>query len=147
MSGRSLEGKPPRRIVVGYDGSSPSFRAVRFALSLLRDPEVRIWLVHAAAPSRVVAEPRTEEETSAETGALRSTLERTARSVDPTGDRVQAWTREGSPEVVLLAAAAEVDADLIVVGTRGLRGAERVVLGSVSEKVVSRSGRPVTVVP
>lgn len=143
----SAPSSPARRIVVGFDGSEASGRAVRFALSFASDPAAEVYLVHAAGPPRTVAEPRTEEESDSETRALGATLERTAREADPTGNRVHVRVREGPPADVLLAVANEVGSDLIVVGTRGLRGAARLVLGSVSQAVVSRSTRPVAVVP
>jgi nucleotide-binding universal stress UspA family protein len=94
-----------------------------------------------------VAEPQTDEERDREPLAIQATLERTARETDPTGVQVQIRVQEGAPADVLLAVAGEVDSDLVVVGTRGLRGAARLVLGSVSQTVVSRSSRPVAIVP
>jgi nucleotide-binding universal stress UspA family protein len=47
----------------------------------------------------------------------------------------------------VLAAAAEVDADLVVLGTRGLGGVKSFLLGSVSHEVVQHADRPVLVVP
>lgn len=44
-------------------------------------------------------------------------------------------TPEGDPQVVLLAQAKEWDADLIVLGSYGRRGMDRIVMGSVSESV------------
>lgn len=133
--------------MVGFDGSDASGRAVRFALSFVGDSASEVWLVHASNAPRTVAEPRTDEERDIEAQAIAATLERTARESDPTLQRVHVRVAEGSPADVLLAVADEIRADLIVVGTRGLRGAARVVLGSVSQTVVSRSPRPVAVVP
>lgn len=47
---------------------------------------------------------------------------------------------------MLARAAAECDADLIVMGTHGRRGVRRAVLGSVAESLVRTAGRPVLVV-
>ncbi|MGC2204492.1 MAG: universal stress protein [Thermoplasmata archaeon] len=134
-----------QRIVVAYDGSQSSARAVRFALGLSSGGEV--WIVHATDPPRTVAEPRTEEEQGSESEAIRQSLESIQSSPDPSGTRVHVWIREGRAATVVLHAATEVAADLIVVGTRGLRGAGRLLLGSVSTEVLVHSGRPVTVVP
>ena len=54
--------------------------------------------------------------------------------------------RAGAPWEELLAAASEVKADLIVMGTHGRRGLERALLGSVAEKVVRLSPIPVLTV-
>ncbi len=138
---------PVRRVVVGYDGSESSARAVRFALSFTRDSNTEVWLVHAAEAPRTVAEPRTDEERETEAHAIEETMQRTAREADPTLGRVHVRVQEGRPADVLVAVANEVSSDLVVVGTRGLRGASRLVLGSVSQSVVTRASRPVAVVP
>lgn len=137
----------PRRVVVGYDGSEASVRAVRFALGLLRGSDDRLWIVHATDPPRSVAEPRTDEELGSESSAIEQGLRELEGGRDPTWPRLEVIVRAGRPVDVVLAVAAEVECDLIVVGTRGLRGASRLVLGSVSADVVARAGRPVTVVP
>lgn len=136
-----------RRIVVAYDGSEPSARAVRFVLGAWSREDAEIWIVHATDPPRSVAEPRTEEEQGSETGAIEQNMRSIQRSADPTGHRVHISTREGAAPAVIISMAAEVKADLIVVGTRGLRSASRLLLGSVSAEVLRRSSGPVTVIP
>jgi nucleotide-binding universal stress UspA family protein len=135
------------RLLVGYDGSDSSHRAVRFALRIARGVGASVWLVHASQPPASVVEPRTEEEQSSEVGAIQSTLRAVQAEAARERLAVIAWSREGPPAEVLLAAAAEIGADWIVVGTRGLRGASKTVLGSVSTAILDRSQRPVTVVP
>ena len=138
---------PTRRIVVAYDGSEPSDRAVRLALDWFGRDHSEVWIVHAASPPRTVAEPRTEEEQGSEVSAIEQGLRTVQAHVDPSGERVHVRVREGAAPAVILATADEVKADLIVVGTRGLRGASRLLLGSVSSEVLVRSQRPVAVVP
>ncbi|MBY4724190.1 MULTISPECIES: universal stress protein [Burkholderia] len=60
-----------------------------------------------------------------------------AHTIDACGDAVSS---------VLARAAAECDADLIVMGTHGRRGMRRAVLGSVAESLVRTADRPVLVV-
>ena len=55
--------------------------------------------------------------------------------------------RDGDVANTILAAAAEVEADLVVMGTRGLSGVKAFLLGSVSQAVVHHSDRAVMVVP
>jgi nucleotide-binding universal stress UspA family protein len=136
-----------RRIVVAYDGSDSSARAVQFALRGLAGPATEIWIVHASEAPKTVAEPRTEEEQGSEPSAIGASLGAIQSQEDPGGHRIRVWIREGAAPSVILSAATEVNADLIVVGTRGLRGVRRLVLGSVSNELVTRSGRPVVVVP
>ncbi|OXI28786.1 hypothetical protein CFB89_31765 [Burkholderia sp. AU16741] len=61
----------------------------------------------------------------------------TAHAIDACGEDVSS---------VLARAAAECDADLIVMGTHGRRGMRRAVLGSVAESLVRTADRPVLVV-
>lgn len=56
-----------------------------------------------------------------------------------------AHTRIGSAASAILALAKSVGADLIVVGSHGYSGVERLLLGSTSELVVRRAGCPVHV--
>jgi len=56
-------------------------------------------------------------------------------------------SRDGDVAAAILTAAADVDADLIVLGTRGRGGVKSLVLGSVSHAVVHHADRAVLVVP
>ena len=60
--------------------------------------------------------------------------------------RVDCLVREGHPAETILAYAKEAGIDLIVMGTRGRRGVERVLMGSVTREVVSLPAVPVLVV-
>lgn len=59
---------------------------------------------------------------------------------------VESETREGNPAQVVVTAATELGADLIVVGSRGLGGFRGVLLGSVSQRCVSHAQCPVVIV-
>jgi nucleotide-binding universal stress UspA family protein len=48
---------------------------------------------------------------------------------------------------VILAVAGDVDADVIVLGTRGLGSVKSLMLGSVSHAVLHHAGRPVLILP
>jgi nucleotide-binding universal stress UspA family protein len=50
--------------------------------------------------------------------------------------RVTAHLREANPSDAILDVAREIDADLIVMGTRGLTGLKHVLLGSVAERTL-----------
>ncbi len=136
-----------RRLLVAFDGSPPSTRALDLALRLARPERARLWVVHVSGPPLAIAEPRTEEEQRSEPEAIGHALALFRASAEREGVSLTVWIREGAAAPTLLAAAREIDADLIVVGTRGLRGAGRLLLGSVSSALLSGAGRPVLVVP
>ena len=64
-----------------------------------------------------------------------SVLERVAREVEEQGVEVDWGAREGDPAEAILDAAADVEADLIVVGNKGMSGARRFMLGGVPNKL------------
>jgi nucleotide-binding universal stress UspA family protein len=55
--------------------------------------------------------------------------------------------RDGNAVTVLLTLADELDADLIVVGSRGVGGFPQLLLGSTSTQLAQHAHRPVLVVP
>lgn len=75
-------------------------------------------------------------------------LEATAKklSEDHDGLPVEARIVEGHPSECIVAVADELDADRIVLGTHGLRGIKRFFLGSVTERVLKLTDRPVLVI-
>jgi nucleotide-binding universal stress UspA family protein len=64
-----------------------------------------------------------------------------------TGVRIEAAVREGSTAGEILEHAASMKADLLVIGTHGRSGFERLILGSVAEKVLRKASCPVMTVP
>ena len=62
-------------------------------------------------------------------------LARAARELEAEGVEVETHAQEGDPADVIIKVAEELGADLIVVGSRGLTGLQRFMLGSVSSKL------------
>jgi nucleotide-binding universal stress UspA family protein len=73
-------------------------------------------------------------------------LARAARELEAEGVEVDTHAREGDPAHVIIEAAEELDAELIVVGSRGLTGLERFLLGSVSSKLAQHAPTSLMVV-
>jgi nucleotide-binding universal stress UspA family protein len=137
----------PARFLVGYDGSEPAQRAALFAFRLASATGAKVWLLYATDGSPGQAEPVTHEEQESRHGAIRSALRRLEEVGRSLGAPVESVFRDGPPAEALLAFARELPADFLLVGTRGLNLPERLVLGSVSSRVVVRARIPVTVVP
>ena len=131
-----------RQVVVGTDGSATAEGAVRTAAGMAAAFGARLTVVTAFAHDpdaeaelqagvpedvRWALTDRTQAEEKAQHGR---TLAKEAGATD-----VVVATDEGPPADVLLAVATDVGADLLVVGSRGMTGASRFVLGSVANTV------------
>lgn len=135
-----------RRIVVGVDGSSPSKRALRWALRQAELTGARLEVVYAwhipATDGWTPMFDLTQNLTKAGEQIAADTIAEIA------GDRppviVHAEVVEGNTAAVLLKAAE--GADLLVVGCRGHGGFVGALLGSVSQHCVQHATCPVVVV-
>lgn len=123
-----------QNVVVGYDGSEEAKRALDRAAALGRQG-AKITIVTAV--SFGLHGPRAMGALNEdEMRAAKEVLDAARNDLKTQGIDVQAIEGEGDPGVVILEAAKEAGADLIVVGTRGRGAAARALLGSVSTKVV-----------
>jgi nucleotide-binding universal stress UspA family protein len=131
-----------RTIVVGTDGSDTATQAVREAVDLAKALGATLELVSAYAPvpeQRLRAERRDAPEDiqwainpREEVDAL---LERAAGISREEGVTVNLHARQGDPADAILDVAEEQNADLVIVGNKGMTGAKRFLLGSVPNKV------------
>jgi len=131
-----------KSIVVGTDGSETASEAVRQAVELARGIGAKIQLVSAYEP---VPESRLREEKQQVPQDLQwminpredvdATLDDAAEMVRTAGVEVETYARQGDPADAILDVAEETEADLIVVGNKGMTGAKRFLLGSVPNKV------------
>jgi nucleotide-binding universal stress UspA family protein len=136
------------RIVVGTDGSKTAERAVSEAGDLAQATGARVHVVTAfqgvfdAEPfTGSAAHENVDMRRAADTVAARSAEHLTARGI-----QVDYESREGDPAEVLIEVATEDDADLIVVGNKGMTGIGRFLLGSVPNKVTHHAPCSVMVV-
>lgn len=132
-----------RRIVVGFDGSEYACEALRWALSIAPDDaEVHAVIAVDVIPwlmPELVAERHPEAVTSA-----RARISAAADAVDPDGRASREFVLHGPRQAL---GEAILDADLVVVGTRGIGGLARALLGSVSSWLLHEARCPVGVVP
>ncbi len=151
------EPTPPmaaQRIVVGVDFSRPSRMALDAAATLARALGADLTLVHAFSPAGAEqglagasGSPKQMAVAVHETGEALQLSTQWASEVRDAGLRVGVVTQEGQAPNVILEAAANEDAAIIVVGTHGRSGIKRALLGSVAEQVIRNSDRPVLAVP
>ncbi|MEU0438139.1 universal stress protein [Streptomyces sp. NPDC006290] len=140
-----------RTIVVGLDGSPESLAAAEWAAREARLTDAQLRLVHAwlwhpyvYGPLAGVAVPPPSEDPQRE-WAERLPRETAAKlAADHPGLSVTAERVAEQPVTVLLAAAEE--AELLVLGSRGLSGVAGFLTGSVAQAVVARSRTPIVLV-
>jgi nucleotide-binding universal stress UspA family protein len=131
------------KIVVGYDGSDPSKHALERALALAGN-DGKITVVAAAEPHARVAITEGAHLDPSEVERRRRDLEGAQQLLSERGVQAETIEAQGDPGAVIVQAAK--DADLVIVGSRGLNPVQRILLGSVSSKVVHRAECDVLVV-
>jgi nucleotide-binding universal stress UspA family protein len=129
-------------IVVGTDGSDTATQAVRQAVDLAVSVGAKLELVSAyePVPSQRLREERREAPEDIQWAInpredVDATLEAAATVARDAGVTVEVYPRQGDPADAILDVAEERDADLIIVGNKGMTGAKRFLLGSVPNKV------------
>ncbi len=134
-------------ILLAYDGSEHSDRAVTFAQGLAKGHGASLRIVYAFHPiSRVLGNPTVEEMMQRETAEGNAIAEKAAASLREAGLDPHVEVLEGPPADAILRVAQVRDVDLIVMGSRGLGNAAAIFLGSVSHKVLQASKCPVLIV-
>jgi nucleotide-binding universal stress UspA family protein len=132
-----------RSVLVGTDGSESAERAVEHAAALARSFGARLTILTAFAPTPPAEVQRDQQQAPAE---LRWMLTDAAQAEDRAvagrvlADRlgvndVHTRVSRGDPAEALVETADDIGADVIVVGSKGMTGAGRFLLGSVPNRV------------
>ena len=135
----------PARILLATDGSECAALATRAALDLASRAGSELHVVHVwldIHTSHFHAYVRRELHREGQ-----EILDGQVGEIEASGDAVAgAHLREGHSVGEILTLADELDAGLIVVGSRGMGSIQRMLLGSVSEGLANRTTRPLLVV-
>ena len=130
-------------ILVGIDGSPASLEALRWALDHAHLRKDTVEVIHVwCYPALALDPPHRRELTQAALSILDKALHEVGASA--AGVPVRRTVVEGTPADRLIARAQ--DADLLVVGARGIGGFEALLLGSVSEQCARHAPCPVVIV-
>jgi nucleotide-binding universal stress UspA family protein len=126
-----------KQLLCAVDLSVPSAQALRYAAALRSavDGDLTILHVRATGAGRPAA--------AASDTSLASFV---ADLIGP-GSPMRLLERQGEPVREILDTAVTVAADVVVMGTHGRTGLERLLVGSVAERVIRRSSAPVLAVP
>ncbi|MEA2323330.1 MAG: hypothetical protein QOD81_3180 [Solirubrobacteraceae bacterium] len=133
------------RILVGYDGSEPAKRALQRVADMAGPDDEVLVVAVAEMHARAVLTEGAQLDPS-ELPKRRRDLEEANAFLAERGVEAETILAQGEPGDAIVKIAHERDADLIVVGHRGMNALERILLGSVSSKVVHRAPCDVLVV-
>jgi nucleotide-binding universal stress UspA family protein len=128
-----------KSIVVGTDGSETADIALRRAIELaaLTGGKLHVVSAYEPTPARVGGNKPVAEAAEWSVGSdfkVEAVLQRAQAEANAGSIDFEVHAPKGDAADSLIAAARDHDADLIVLGSRGMRGARRV-LGSVPNKV------------
>jgi nucleotide-binding universal stress UspA family protein len=138
-----MSGPDGLTIVVGYDGSD----AARRSLARVRDLGERADRVLVVAVTPDLSSAGFSPDMAGGAFDRQRLAEEVSALLDaPDDGRVEVRTAEGDPAAVLVEAAREVAAELLIVGRRGSDFVARTLLGSVAQRVVQQAPCDVLVV-
>ena len=134
-----------RRILVPMDFSDCSTGAFEYAAAIAKQFKAQVILVHVIESQGLAGgfTLSVEERDQALEAVGKKLLDDAAKPLEAAGLVVTREVRKGVPYQEILNGAEANDADLIVMGTNGRTGLERLVLGSVAERVVRLGKCPV----
>lgn len=137
-------------IVIATDGSPSAVQAIEFGLELAAEQDAEVTFVHVAPGTEVlpvtgfamgpVTVPHEPEEYDMES------LYEAARLADVRGMQSHTKLLVGDAAKQIVEYADSIDADLIVVGSRGHGAISSTLLGSVSRAILHAAKRPVLIV-
>lgn len=143
-------------LLIAYDGSADAKTALEYAAKTFPGREavvLTVWeplMAQLGVAEAFVGATISEDEEDVVAKGAEQVAEDGARLANESGLKATArWESEGAFSVwqTIDRLADEVDADLLVTGSRGLTGLHSLLVGSVSAKVLRHAQRPVLVVP
>ncbi len=138
-----------KTILVPLDFSRPAMQALSYAVSLATEFGATIHLVHVNAADEACAVPgagHLMHECAESVTFLQERLSEVQRKHVPSFWPENCHVRTGQAYQEICGLARELEADVIVLATRGHTGLKRIVLGSTAERVVRFAPCPVLVV-
>ncbi len=135
-----------KRILVAIDGSQQAAAALQVGADLARRLGGELRIVHALPRYDGAADPWFEPFVKAAEDNARRMLDLAVSGCGLAAGKVSSQILRGSPAEGVADEAERWPADLVVVGSRGQHAVARVLMGSVSDRLVHICPRPVLVV-
>jgi nucleotide-binding universal stress UspA family protein len=146
----------PGRILLAFDGSKEACAATRAAVEISNATGSELHVVYSlntelwrSYPGQIIPNTREEdlEDLEESKRKARAWIDRQAERIEAGGAKVEeAHLALGKPDEAIVKLGEELEAGLIVTGSRGLGGVRRALMGSVSDSVVRHAHCPVLVV-
>jgi nucleotide-binding universal stress UspA family protein len=133
----------PERILLPTDGSEDAIRATEAASDLAKESDAELHVVHVWHDVRGFAHDFVKRELRRQGQEI---LDQQVERIKASGGEVEkAYLRKGRTSNEVIALCKEIDAGLLVVGSRGLGTVRRILMGSQSEEIVHHAQIPVLV--
>lgn len=141
----------PKRIMVGVDGSDQSVKAARTALELAKCVQGHVTLVTVVRPPEgwwglEGSPPSPEALASAVAAGRKEILDTVLAELGEDAAGVTTIEELGDPTTAIIAAAEREQIDMLVIGRRGAGLMERVMLGSVADRLAHHAPCPLLIV-
>ncbi|QIW24400.1 universal stress protein [Sulfolobus sp. S-194] len=139
-----------KKILVAYDGSDHAARALDIGIDLAKRYEAKLDIVEVVDTAALLGmgvAPIPGEVIQQVYNKAKSDIDNAKAKAQNQGVKdVEGVVLEGDPATAILEYAGKNGVDLIVTGSRGLSTFKRIILGSVSTKLVQEAKIPVLVV-
>ena len=135
-----------KRILVPIDSSEIAERAMQEAIKVNRFGEAEVHVLYVADINKLAINAYLSGNVLLEIGKAGERILNAAVEKFPESMKVVKVYRTGDPAETITEYAKEIDADLIIMGSRGLGLVRGVLLGSVSKYVLERTKCPVLIV-
>jgi len=147
--GPELRDKVLRKILIATDGSETAEKAADFGVQIAGLSGAKVYAVYVidttpyySIPLDQIWSKEVYEQLEQMGNEITSNVEKTAKAA---GLEAESIVLKGDPAQRIVNFAEEQSVNMIIVGSHGIGGFERLVIGSVSEKVVRHAKIPVLV--
>ena len=145
-----IKSKPRRQILIATDSSETAKEAADFGIEMVGCSGAKVYAVYVIETTPYRSVPLDQiwsnnvlEEFEKEGNEATSYVEKIAKDA---GMEVESRVLKGDPAEKIVTFAEDNNIDMIIMGSLGKGGYERLVMGSVSEKVMRHAKIPVLVV-
>ena len=139
---------PFKKILIGMDGSEISKKAALEGIRIAEKSRAAIFMAYIIPVGQDMIEYfKVDKLKSALKKSVEEVIEQVKTEAQKKGIPFNVLIREGNPSELLVQLAEKHHCDLIILGRRGKSTLEKILVGSVAERVVGESSVPVMLVP